>query len=303
MDSMMPPFGKATPSGDRIVSAQSVAVSVHQADAVLNSTRTNLLFVGETPDEHARGERLGHRRLLCGHDYGDLGRGGCPRAVSGCFRHSGERLDAHRKMEQRPAGGSPSSQSGGMVVGWNRSRGQAETNLFNVFNGAGKSFVFSQVVGNDCVDLVTIGANGSLTVTGGVAVTGGVETDALAATGPVAVIATMGNISAGQTYTAATDDFLCATVGPLPPWDFGNPPPQQWESVILSAWFPANPTGGLTAIVTGGYMPIQIPDGVQMLFAPQSGMIPVAKGQSYSASQSGNLGTTNIWWVPFGTQS
>ncbi len=49
---------------------------------------------------------------------------------------------------------------GGTAIGWNRSGGFAETNLYNVYSGAPTSFQFSQLANGNYIDLVTFSGNG-----------------------------------------------------------------------------------------------------------------------------------------------
>ena len=57
----------------------------------------------------------------------------------------------------------PSMATGGLTVGWNKSAGGAEVNLYNVYNNATKSFVFSQKTGaSTSVDLMTILGSGNV---------------------------------------------------------------------------------------------------------------------------------------------
>jgi hypothetical protein len=57
----------------------------------------------------------------------------------------------------------PSTAIGGFAVGWNRSNGQAEVNLYNVYDNATTAFQFSQKTGNQTAnDLLTILGNGNV---------------------------------------------------------------------------------------------------------------------------------------------
>jgi len=68
-----------------------------------------------------------------------------------------------------------SSESGGMVVGWNRSNGKAETNLYNVFPNSQVSFLFSQIVAGGSSDLLSIAPSGDVWMSGSLSVIGNAQ--------------------------------------------------------------------------------------------------------------------------------
>ncbi|MGZ9063474.1 MAG: hypothetical protein ACXW2K_16430 [Allosphingosinicella sp.] len=108
------------------------------------------------------------------------------------------------------------SDLGGMVVGWNRSQGGAETNLYNVFQEAQKSFVFSQIgSGGGPTDLLTIWGNGNVDIhNGGVTIAGALFAGAI--TGSGALSAASAKID-GALAVGAGPVAMLGGYTPLPP--------------------------------------------------------------------------------------
>jgi hypothetical protein len=95
-----------------------------------------------------------------------------------------------------------SSQFGGMVVGWNRSGGNAETNLYNVYSGAPVSFVFSQLETGGSNDLLSIYPNGAVGMTGSLTVAGDAQIAGNVGAANVNASGGMGAVYFGTTGTS-----------------------------------------------------------------------------------------------------
>ena len=100
-----------------------------------------------------------------------------------------------------------SNNNGGMAVGWNHGNGTAEVNLYNLYDAAATSFMFSQKVGNTAVDLMTIKGNGNV----GIGTTNPLYDLDIAASSPGTYGMRLTNLGSGG--TAAADLGLIIRLG------------------------------------------------------------------------------------------
>jgi hypothetical protein len=197
---------------------------------------------------------------------------------------------------------------GGMVVGWNRSSGNAETNLYNVYANATTAFQFSQINGATFQDLVTILGNGNVgvgttspqatfSVAGSTALAG-----ALSVSGPVAMMSAATMLAQGTSIAqtgvvAQTDGF--AVVQVLIPGDNGKSSFAYGQIYASGNWFSV--LGGTVGSFGSGW-------GDVMDNNPNAITIPIQSGSTWYYAGSNPDGSQmdspiQIWWFPLGGAS